>query len=335
MSEVTLSPDARPHAPSDSLLTVSVIVPTYRRTDLLANCLDALAAQTLKPDEVIVVMRIGDEATEALLEMHSESLRVVRVERPGQVHAMNSAVRVATGEIVAFTDDDAEPAEDWLERLIVHYRDPLVGGVGGKVHVPDLTDRLSSANLRVGSVSTLGRPLGNHHLADGPARPVQWLKGVNMSYRRSLCWFDESLRGPGAQVSNDAEVGLRLGRAGWRVVYEPAARVNHFAGPRHDGDGRRDQTDQAVFDAAFNETFALLRHLRGGERVRCFLFLLLVGVPRARGPLGVLKAMASRGDGRSLMHNCSIATRARLVALADAIREPRSRAVMPAPSGHR
>lgn len=298
-------------------MRATVVVPTFRRSDQLLACLRALERQTLPPAQTIVVVRDEDDETRAALDAYQgHRPEIVGVSRAGQTHALNTALRQASGEVVAFTDDDAEPRPDWLENLAVHYRDPYVGGVGGKVVVPVLTAAGSSVRVSVGRVSAIGRPHGNHHLGDGPARDALWLKGVNMSFRRPLCSFDESLHGPGAQVANDSDIALRIHAAGWRIVYEPAAAVDHYAGPRHDGDGRDRQTIQATQDAVFNETLVLLRWLPPGKRVLAFTYLMLLGVPRGVGPLGALKDVVERQQKPiDAARNCGYATAARVGAL--------------------
>lgn len=298
---------------------MTVVVPTFRRPDTLIGCLDALARQTRPPEQVIVVIREEDDETrEATRDRKAENVEFAIVQRPGQTHALNTALRTARGEVVAFTDDDAEPRPDWIERLTVHYADPLVGAVGGKVIVPRQTAAGSSAELLVGSVSAVGRPLGNHHLGDGPARPVMWLKGVNMSFRRELCAFDESLRGSGAQVANDSDISLRVYAAGWRVIYEPGAAVDHYAGPRFDEDGRDSKTIRANRDAVYNETLVLMRWLPPLKRFAAASYLLLVGVPRGPGPLGALKAvLTGRSNPSDALRSARHATAARFEAIRD------------------
>ncbi|MFY9265809.1 MAG: glycosyltransferase [Solirubrobacterales bacterium] len=318
-TEAPSSAPARPPAPS-----FSVVVPTFRRCDQLIACIEGLTHQTLPPAQVIVVVRDEDEVTRGALATYSgPTPTIVGVARPGQTHALNTALEHAVGEVVAFTDDDAVPRPDWLETLGRHYADPHVGGVGGKVIVPRQTAAGSDARLPVGVVSIFGRPCGNHHLGDGPARDVQWLKGVNMSYRRQLCGFDESLLGRGAQVANDSDIALRIHAAGWRVVYDPAAKVDHYAGPRFDEDARGSQTLKAMRDAVFNETFVLLRWLRGWRRPAALGYLLIVGVPRGPGPLGALKAVLSRRRGASgASVDAFHATAARLSAVRRWLTEP-------------
>lgn len=295
MSTATQALPASDQSAPAATFAVTVVVPTFRRPATLIGCLNALTNQSLPPTQVVVVVRSEDiETRAALAERDDERVELATVELPGQTHALNTALKQATGDVVAFTDDDAEPRRDWLERLCVHYADPMVGAVGGKVIVPKQTDSGSRNDLIVGEVSAIGRPLGNHHLGDGPARPVMWLKGVNMSYRRQLCRFDESLRGSGAQVANDSEIALRAYAAGWRVIYEPNAAVDHYAGPRFDEDGRDSKTIRANRDAVFNETLVLMRWLPRAKRIRAVAYLLLVGVPRGPGPVGAVKAVLAR-----------------------------------------
>jgi cellulose synthase/poly-beta-1,6-N-acetylglucosamine synthase-like glycosyltransferase len=276
------------------VLRFSVIVPTYRRPSSLRECLLGLRAQEFAPDEVLVTVREDDLETRAELPQLLTILpfEVVNVERAGQTHALNTALARSSGDVVAFTDDDAVPRRDWLKLLAEQYADPSVGAVGGKLIVPQLTAQASSADLVVGTVSTFGRPTGNHHLGDGPPRDVQWLRGANMSFRREVCRFDESLRGSGAQIANDSEASMRVHAAGWRVVYVPDAAVFHNAAPRNDADQRGRPSLRAVRDGAFNELLVMLRWLPSRRRFMVATYLIVVGVPRAPGPVGAIRAVA-------------------------------------------
>jgi len=93
----------------------TVIVPTYRRPHDLARCLQALTQQVSLPAEVIVVVRDQDADTWAMLETLkslSLPLKPVTVTVPGVIAAMNAGVAAATGDFIAFTDDDAAPHPD-------------------------------------------------------------------------------------------------------------------------------------------------------------------------------------------------------------------------------
>jgi glycosyltransferase involved in cell wall biosynthesis len=100
---------------------ISVVVPTYKREDLLARCLAALAAQDLEPEryEVIVADDGAQESTRAAVEAFAAQVRcavryIAVSGRHGPAAARNTGWRAAAGELIAFTDDDCIPQSGWL-----------------------------------------------------------------------------------------------------------------------------------------------------------------------------------------------------------------------------
>lgn len=92
--------DSRPMA------SISVVVPTYNRAALLPVTLDAILAQTLRPQEVIVVDDGSTDDTAAVLARYGRRLRVLRVPNGGDLKARNAGLAEATGDLVAFCDSD-------------------------------------------------------------------------------------------------------------------------------------------------------------------------------------------------------------------------------------
>lgn len=284
--------------------TVSVLVPTWRRPEALARCLRALAAQTVPPMEVVVALRPDDEASWAVLSEMEPSLcmKLVRAPCPeaGVIAAMTAALRQSRGDIVALTDDDAEPWRDWLQRIVDAFGDDRVGGVGGRDWQPlERADRTD-----VGRVQWFGRVIGNHHLGAGPMRPVDVLKGANAAFRGPLLratGFDVRLEGSGAQMFWELALCLPLRRAGWTLLYDPALAVDHHVEPRHDADQRH----RGVFastpqvQAVHNETLVLLEHQRGLARVAFVAWALLVGT-RGEPGLAQLPRLLLVGDAHAV-----------------------------------
>lgn len=125
-------------------IQVSVVVPTFRRPELLHRCLDALMAQTLDTSlyEVIVADDAESAATWRVVQAWREKsekplLRYMPVtDVHGPAAARNAGWRAARGEIIAFTDDDCIPAQDWLSAALTAICDPAIDGVSGRIIVP-------------------------------------------------------------------------------------------------------------------------------------------------------------------------------------------------------
>lgn len=284
-------------------MKITVIVPTYRRTKDLARCLEELQKQTRPADEVILVVRDTDTETWAFLEafnLGSLPLRTETVSMTGVVAAMNTGLEVAKGDIIAFTDDDAGPHPDWLERIEAHFlADDRVGGVGGRDWVYHGTELEDGAREVVGQVQWFGRVIGNHHIGVGEPREVDVLKGVNMSFRRTAIAglrFDQRMRGTGAQVHFEVAFTLALRRAGWTLIYDPKVAVDHFRGQRFDEDKRDTFNDLAVTNAVHNETLILLEHFSWIQRTVFLVWAMLVGTRDAPGFLQWLRFSAKEGS---------------------------------------
>ncbi len=287
-------------------MKITVIVPTYLRPKDLARCLEALQKQTRPADEILVVMRDTDAETWAFLKAFSPDflpLLAVKVTVPGVVAAMNVGLDAASGDIIAFTDDDAAPHKDWLERIEAHFLpDDCIGGVGGRdfVYCGNQESWLIEGERKtVGKLQWYGLVTGNHHLGIGEPREVDVLKGVNMSYRRTAIGsrrFDQRMRGTGAQVHFELVFTLLLRRAGWKIIYDPKVAVSHYVAQRFDEDQRGQFSDIALMNMTHNETLALLEHLPFLQRIIFVIVVILVGTRSTPGFLQWLRLLPSEGS---------------------------------------
>jgi len=134
---------------------ISVVIPTYKRPDLLKKCLDALVAQSLEKSEyeVIVVSDGYDQRTQNLvLSYRLYNFKYLFLpEKKGPAAARNMGWNNAMGKLIAFTDDDTIPHHNWLKAYLENYNEDLAVAFTGKVKVP-LSDvptdyELNTANL--------------------------------------------------------------------------------------------------------------------------------------------------------------------------------------------
>ena len=285
-------------------MKISVIVPTYRRPKDLARCLEALQKQNRQPNEVLVTVRDTDTETWTFFASFNSQLLPLSIIKvtvlvPGVVAAMNTGMDAASGDIIAFTDDDATPHTDWLERIEAHFlSDSNIGGLGGRDWVYHGTQLEEGERKVVGQVQWFGRVIGGHHLGVGEAREVDVLKGVNMSFRRSAIAqmnFDPRMRGTGAQVHFELAFSLALKRAGWKLIYDPKVAVDHFPGQRFDEDQRNRFNDIALINAVHNETLVLLENLPSTRRAAFVFWATFVGTRDAPGFLQWLRFLPKEG----------------------------------------
>lgn len=239
-------------------MRISVVIPSYRRTDVLGHCIEALEAQERPADELIVVVREDDLESRELLKAYP-AVREVLVDEPGAVRAMAEGSLASSGEVICFSDDDARPRPDWLARIEAAFNaDPDLAAVGGRDVIFELdgSPRPTSLTPRVGIFHWYGRLEGNHHRGEGPARDVDVLKGVNSAYRRAWLALPLGLRGAGTQIHFEVVMGSSIIARGGRLRYDPAITVDHYPAKRQDADQRDAPPREAVAGHAYNLTTA-------------------------------------------------------------------------------
>jgi GT2 family glycosyltransferase len=218
---------------------LSVIIATHDRPEDLRLCLEALTALSTGEGllggqaEIIVVDSASTEPCASLVEGFSTGiphLRCLRIDEPGLSKARNAGVAAATGEIVAFLDDDAQAQAGWAESLMAAFAErEAVGCVGGACLPGFQAPRprwLSDGLLPFVSVTTFTGP-------GEPRSSATWPFGANMAFRaealRDAGGFSEDLGRTGASLlsGEDSEMVRRMLARGWRVWLEPEARVVH------------------------------------------------------------------------------------------------------------
>ena len=258
-------------------MTISVLIASYQRPALLENCLRSLEQQTRLPDEVIVVGVDEDGATGAAVQRfaRTSTFPCVWASSParGVVAQTNLGLELCNSDVVAFTNDDAEPFPDWLERMETYYEDETIGGVGGRdfVHLEG-GQVLEGKADRVGHITWFGRVHGNHHLSYPDVVDVDVLKGVNMSCRRQLLGPLDRRMASGGRWHWEIDASFQVRRAGQRLLYDPRICAHHFPGPRA---GTLDPA--FVYEANHNLTLNLAKHFGPSRRLAFLAYTFLWG----------------------------------------------------------
>lgn len=262
---------AQPLRLLEELPSISIIVPTRNRVDLLRTCLDGLAATDYPKIEIIVVDNDSDEPeTLAYLdEIQAHGMTVMRHPGPFNYSAMNNrAAAAASGDLLCLLNNDIEIKEpNWLATLATQAVRDEVGAVGAQLLYPD--GRIQHAGVVIG----VGNAAGHAH---------RYLRPEDAGYfrRHALPQFISAVTAACLVVQksrfqavggldeknfpvafNDVDFCLRLNQQGWQSFYEPRAVLIH-----HESVSRGFDRDP-VGAARFAGELAALQRKWGTDRI--------------------------------------------------------------------
>lgn len=234
--EELIAPVSQEQIPS---LTVAIC--TKDRPENLARCLASLlrlqVSENLANFEILVVDNApADERTKQVVTALS-GVRYVREPRAGLDFARNRALREATGEIIAYLDDDVTVDRMWLAGLLEAWAEnPDAAAFTGLVLPYELaTEAQILFEKRGGFRRGFEKIRYGKKLAGNPLYPCGsgiFGVGCNMALRRDILLklggFDEALdTGPPLPGGGDLDIFYRVIRAGYPLVYEPQYLVFH------------------------------------------------------------------------------------------------------------
>jgi len=226
---------------------ISIIIPTYNRPNSLSRCLRSLEDQITAPYEVIIVVDGGavDMVQNVINSFKYNGkypiIQVINNKNRGLTVSRNIGFKYATGDIIAYLDDDVTLVPSWVYQIAKGYKDNKNAvGVGGQVIdvVPFITGKFYKHiykirsllfKRRIGMVNILGMPYPLDKHCDG-YKQVNYLCGGNMSFCRDIFVshkFDEVMR-----RGDDIDFCVRLSRNEKRIlVYNSQAIVYHHRDP--------------------------------------------------------------------------------------------------------
>jgi hypothetical protein len=265
------------------MIDLSIVIVSWNVRDLLRQCLDSLAAQQSPAVEVIVV---DNGSTDGSVEMARAEFPAVALianaDNRGFPAANNQGIRAANGRYVLLLNPDTQVAADALAALVV-FADahPDVGVVGPQLLNPD--GSVQSSRRRFPTLATAlfestwlqpyapRRLLDHYYVRDRPddlQQGVDWVDGAALMARRTAIdqvgLLDEGF----FMYSEELDWCRRFRAAGWRVTYEPAARIVHHRGK---------SSEQAVAARHIHFQTSKVRYFRKYHRplaaglLRCFL----------------------------------------------------------------
>ncbi len=202
---------------------VSVVIACPGDSWMLRECLEALAKQTYRKLEVIV---LPDGAMEDL-PIAGAQVTVLPTGKVRPAEKRNLGIQAAKGEVVAFIDDDAYPDEHWIENAVKYFGEPTVGGVGGPGVTPPGDGFLACAGGRVYENFFVSGSYRYRYLGGRVRRDVDDYPSCNLFVRTELLRKIGGYRTdfwPGEDTLLCEAIVLGEHR---RIVYDPWVLVYH------------------------------------------------------------------------------------------------------------
>jgi GT2 family glycosyltransferase len=216
----------------------SIIIPVYNKSAFTQQCLDALlpTLATAGDGEVIVVDNASSDETQAVLARYPWIRLISNEVNLGFAGANNQAAAVARGKHLILLNNDTKPLPGWLDAMLdLADSDPQIGAIGAKLLFPD--DTIQHGGVVFTNALMGSYPRGPYHHNylipyNDPESSIrtdfQVVTGACLLTPRALY---ERLGGLDEVFWNgyeDVDYCLKVGEAGYRVVYEPAAMLYHF-----------------------------------------------------------------------------------------------------------
>lgn len=199
---------------------ISIIIPAYNEARTLPACLDAIAAQTVQPDEVIVVDNNSTDSTTAVAARY-RFVKVVLEKHQGIAYARNKGFNTATGDLLARIDADTQIPTDWIESIHKFYAEDRHARMA-------LTGGCYFYNLRSGRLTGRAYDFFVHQvnrLLLGYYFP--W--GSNSVLPREAWESVSATINTGANIHEDLDLGIHLAHAGFHTEYISQLRVGAIA----------------------------------------------------------------------------------------------------------
>lgn len=190
-------------------MNVSIVIPVYNEAEHLSACLLAIAAQTVKPFEVIVVDNNSIDDSVAIARRF-DFVTVIGQSKQGVMHARSAGFSAATSDIIGRIDADTLLPTDWVATVQRIFDDPTVDAVSGSVSYYDMPFKWLVDRLEL---------FFRQSIADGMADEV-FLYGANMAIRRHTWLNVRSHLCSGGEMHEDFDLAIHAENGGANVVFD-------------------------------------------------------------------------------------------------------------------
>ena len=310
-------------------IRISIVIPVKNGAATISDCLEGIFKQSLiKQTEIIIIDSGSTDGTIEILKS-CPGVKVFQIAPENFNHGLtrNYGVSLAKGDFVVMTVQDAKPTDcKWLETMIGHFDDPDVAGVCGQQIVPHHPDKnphewfrpISSSEAKVVKFDSADQ--FNSLNAEEKKDFCSW-DDVNAMYRRSVL-----IKYPFQQVTfgEDMLWAKEALCAGFKLVYEPNAKVEHYHELNFDFQYRRSLTvlyfRYKFFGLLSNNSGSVLdffkivyRNLKYKAPINWILYNCIILAASAKAEMDFKNALKQGEESLEKLHNkyCNTAPQAK------------------------
>ena len=197
-------------------LALSLIIPAYNEEKHLVACLDSVAAQTVRPAEVIVVDNNSIDRTVEIAQNYS-FVRLITEKKQGVVYAGAAGYNAAKHELIGRIDSDTILPSNWVESITAFYTEPknmdaIFTGSGTYYNTP--FPHISAVAFDILAFRVNRIALG-HHFSYGSNMAMP--KKIWQAIKDDVCMRTD--------IHDDVDISVHAHRAGYKVRYVPKVQV--------------------------------------------------------------------------------------------------------------
>ena len=245
----------------DSKPTICIAIPTYNRESVLVETIRQVLVQDPPADEVLVIDQTveHEQQTKAFLFNEDKCARIrwIKQSPPNLPAARNRALEETQSEILIFIDDDVELPTDFVEKHRINYINPMVVAVAGRV----IQQGLAVPNRKTWPRIMDHRffPLDSMKRVEGVANFRGCNHSVRVGFVQSIGGYDPNYIG--WAYREEADVAIRLWKAGGLIVFDPDAKLTHLAIPTGGCRLKNQNNTLPEWKISFPATYFAISHL--------------------------------------------------------------------------
>jgi len=276
---------------------VSVVIGNYNGKQFLMPCLESVFNSTYKNFEIILVDDGSDDGSDKLAERKYKSFKNFKIVRKPVAHSgaastRNYGAKAASGEYIAFLDNDTQVDPKWIDGLVSAVADKNVGGAQSMLFDYINRNRIQTAGVKLIPYTAWGVPRAQGELISEKWKNQEPIVAVTAGsiFKRELFekigYFDEALF---AFVS-DLEFSWRAWIAGKKIILAPESKVYHLVKDLKMRKVMNEDKKMVYFHLCKNSIRTIVKNYEFRNAVKYLLWSISINVLRA------VLVLVRRGD---------------------------------------